>query len=274
MSEEGRSGEKILKQKPLWIEVQWISPLISIIVWASIAGWALSIAPNSRYLDTYNPKISEATSHPFHHDTISYGLLLGLAAAVGVIVPFVVECFVERHPMSKRQFYITLVNLWLGCLEAVLLTIATTEAIKFNVGFLRPNFASVCQPRLVNGSTYECTTNPSEYHKSMVSFPSGHASTGTAVGWYTSLYLLWNLYHRHEGIPSQARAICQQALFLPALAPFLLALAVSVSRVTDFKHHTIDITMGTVLGLVFASVVFFRAVKTLPGRVVVATEDD
>ncbi|ETW07758.1 hypothetical protein H310_02199 [Aphanomyces invadans] len=257
-----REEEQAPKPAPLWQDVQWISPLVSMIVWASIAGWAVQTSPNPRYYNTYNPTISEATTHPFHDDTVSYPLLVGLSGAISVVVPVVLE-FTFQHAVSRRQFYVTLVNVLLGAVEAVLLTIATTELIKFSVGYLRPNFASVCQPRLVN-ATYQCSVDSNKFEKSMVSFPSGHASTGTAAGWYATIYALWTIFHRPSSLTTRTTSICRQALFLPALAPFLFALGVSVTRVTDFKHHTVDVTMGTLLGLIFASLVFVRVVQTLP----------
>ncbi|RQM28036.1 hypothetical protein B5M09_000322 [Aphanomyces astaci] len=251
------------KAVPLWKEVQWISPLISIIVWAIVAGWSLRTSPSPRYYHTYNPTISETTTHPLHEDTISYPLLIGLSAAIGIVVPVVLE-FTLQHSALKRHFYVTLVNLWLGVLETVLLTIAATELIKFSVGYLRPNFAAVCQPTLVNATSYECSVASQVFEKSMLSFPSGHSSTGTAAGWYTTIYALWTIYARESRVTPRTAALCRQLLFLPALVPFLLALAVSVTRVTDFKHHAVDVTMGTLLGLVFGSLVFIRVVQTLP----------
>ncbi|KAF0682594.1 Aste57867_25301 [Aphanomyces stellatus] len=244
-----------------WKEVQWVSPLITAIIYAIITIVTQMGHPNDRYLKSFNLSMSETTSHAYHEDTVSYPLLCGMSAVVWIVYCVVLEYLLQR---DAKKFRIHMATLMLGCLEAVLLTIAVTSAIKTSVGFLRPNFASVCKPILQANGSYVCSVAASEYEKSMISFPSGHASTGTAAGFFTTLYALWTLYFRAPAAADRDLSFVRQVCFLPALAPTLLALTVSVSRVTDFKHHTIDITMGTLLGLLFASVTFVRVLAAVP----------
>ncbi|OQR90283.1 hypothetical protein THRCLA_09385 [Thraustotheca clavata] len=247
----------------LWLQVHWVSPLMTLIFWIVSVSWGLSTTPSYRYLNTYNPTISEATSHPYQQDTISYPALCGACAAFWIVVVAAVEFSLKRHDVTNRLFYIRLANLSLGCLEAVLLSIAATNLIKFNVGYLRPNFAAMCQPVLKADNTYECTSPPSKFQAAMISFPSGHASTGATTGLYTTIYLLWTLYCRARpaNISPKAMIWCRQTLFIPSLLPVFLAFTVAVTRVTDWKHHTIDITMGTLIGFFFACVTAFRVLS-------------
>lgn len=90
-----------------------------------------------------------------------------------------------------------------------------------------------------------CTnTKPSAYHLRDVSrsFPSGHASITT----YTAMFMIWYLQKRLPTI---------QSMFLVPLFQVILALFVSlcsVSRVTDNRHHWIDVIGGVILGAIFA----------------------
>ncbi|OQR92845.1 hypothetical protein ACHHYP_03155 [Achlya hypogyna] len=253
----------------LWLELQWVSPVITFVLWLVSVTWGLTTSPSYRYLETYNPTISEATSHPKLHDTISYGAACAASAVFWLVVVTAVEFALHRTGSTPRAFYVRLTNLSLGCLEAVLLTIAASNVIKFNVGYLRPNFASVCQAALTSNNTYACTTPRSTFEAAMISFPSGHTSTTAATGLYTTIYLLWTLYVRQRPSCVSPRTMewCRQALFVPALLPLALAFTVAVTRVTDWKHHTVDITMGTVIGYVVAALTAFRVL-------VVVTKDD
>ncbi|KDO35430.1 hypothetical protein SPRG_00278 [Saprolegnia parasitica CBS 223.65] len=254
-------GDVVVAERSLWIEVQWVSPLMTFVFWVAAVTWGLLTSPSYRYLDTYNPTISEATSHPHQHSTISYVMACVASAIFWLVVVLAVEFGLHRTGANRREFYVRLVNLSLGCLEAVLLTIAAANLIKFNVGALRPNFAAVCAPVLsADNKTYTCTTPRSTYEASMISFPSGHTATTAATALYTTIYLLWTLYCRDPPANATPRAMawCRQALFFPALLPLGLAMAVAVSRVTDWQHHTIDITMGTLLGYLAACLSAFR----------------
>lgn len=74
------------------------------------------------------------------------------------------------------------------------------------------------------------------------SFPSGHASIST----YAALFMIWYL---------QCRVPKIQSLFIVPFIQIILALIVSlcsVSRVTDNRHHWIDVIGGVILGAVFA----------------------
>ncbi|OQR92844.1 hypothetical protein ACHHYP_03156 [Achlya hypogyna] len=246
-------------------DVQWVSPLLSAVLVGISAAWAVTVTPSRRYLDTYNPTISEATSHPELPDTVSYGALVGYCVLVWFAAVGLVEGCLHRRTGTPRDVVVRVVNLSLGCIEAICLAVAVTTVTKMLVGYLRPNFAALCAPDLVGNATYLCSASPSVYEASMVSFPSAHACTGTACGLYSTMYLLWTLYvrPRPNSISAASMAWCRQVLFVPTLLPVVLAGAVSVSRVTDFKHHTVDITMGTLLGLMFAALTAVRVYATL-----------
>jgi phosphatidate phosphatase len=94
-------------------------------------------------------------------------------------------------------------------------------------------------------SQYECTNKePSPYQMRDVSrsFPSGHACIST----YAALFMIWYLQCRLPKI---------QSLFIVPFIQVVLALIVSlcsVSRVTDNRHHWVDVIGGVILGTIFA----------------------
>jgi len=136
------------------------------------------------------------------------------------------------------------------------------EIAKFNLGRLRPNFIAVCHPYFeIEGKGYECsnTTNPNgyvgsyecvnqDYKESLLSFPSGHTSLIT----YAMVYCAGYLQLRMPRIPISF-------LIKPMLQFGLLLVAwyVSLSRVSDYKHHWSDVLAGGLIGSFVALVVLF-----------------
>jgi len=151
----------------------------------------------------------------------------------------------------------------------VLTTQAISGVTKQMSGRLRPNFMSACQPSVpltpeVCGSwhnpvyitNYTCLGNeeifPDPGHRekyareARLSFLSGHASLACFSMLYCVLYL-----HRVCKINYRLQSGLCQVLLL------LYASGVSISRVTDNKHHVTDVLAGAVLGCSLATVVFF-----------------
>jgi len=143
------------------------------------------------------------------------------------------------------------------------------EIAKFNVGRLRPNFLDVCRPYFeIDNLVYDCrnTTEPSryvaaykcvneEYRESLLSFPSGHTSIITFAMVFVVGYLQMRLAKPH----------CS-SLLKPFLQICLLMVAwyISISRVSDFKHHWSDVLAGSLIGTFVAFVAFFYVTKWKP----------
>ena len=148
-----------------------------------------------------------------------------------------------------------------GLLLAVTLGFAVTNALKNSVGAFRPDFRARCWP---NGAKTaweapgipKCASNHdarlvSEGRKS---FPSGHASVAFSGLAFASAVVAERLAVFGGSADSAAKNIQPAPAWrlAAAAAPVALALAVSVSRVTDYMHHVEDVVGGGVIGLAAA----------------------
>lgn len=81
-----------------------------------------------------------------------------------------------------------------------------------------------------------------KFYRRIFFFSPGHAS----ISLYTSLFLVWYLQCR---IPK-----LQSLFFIPFLQAILLVwnCLVSISRITDHRHHWHDVLAGALLGIAFA----------------------
>ncbi|KAI1306107.1 hypothetical protein EDD11_004851 [Mortierella claussenii] len=166
-------------------------------------------------------------------DTIPVWALVLIAVVFPVIMIAVVGLAIRRSPYDFH-------NGILGLLLSVLLTTIFTQVIKVTVGKHRPDFLSRCQPML-NGAplTHDqplqlwtidvCTqTDHAILKDGYRAFPSGHASTAFAGLFYISLWLGGKMH-----------------VFDPALL-------IAISRVQDYMHSAIDVTWGSIIGIIFA----------------------
>ena len=125
-----------------------------------------------------------------------------------------------------------------------------TDVIKITVGSLRPHFLSVCNPNATCTSTEEsdyqlnfiCLNSASsEEDQSRRSFPSGHASMASTTMIFLIVYFLRRCEYGEKQIP----------IFLKltiSLSLFSLAMWISMTRVSDYHHHLIDVLFGMLLG--------------------------
>ena len=140
-------------------------------------------------------------------------------------------------------------------LIGVLLVTIITYTGKVTVGRLRPNFLDVCKPDInpygeicnfkKSGKTYivpevdfNCkSTDKENIEESRLSFPSGHAS----FVFYSSVFLILFL-NRYW---NRSCVLCLHVfqLFL-ATAAFII----SLTRITDNKHHPTDVLAGACIG--------------------------
>lgn len=76
------------------------------------------------------------------------------------------------------------------------------------------------------------------------SFPSGHSSFSFGGLGYLSLYLAGklHLFDEHGHIYKS----------VVVLAPMILAALIATSRVDDYRHHWQDVSVGALIGIVFA----------------------
>ncbi|KAK4527248.1 hypothetical protein GAYE_SCF37G5170 [Galdieria yellowstonensis] len=206
-----------------------------------------------------------------------------------------VPCFVLLEWITKKRSKVRS-QVWIQCLRlisnytaAFLFTTVFTQLGKLYVGYLRPDFAARC----LGAST---TIPPLEYNHTVIlnnqqctttslgsiangrkSFPSGHASSATSLCFFFVLYLI----DKSTKVTSPWVA---QLLQVIALFPLAFGFYVGASRIVDNRHHPADVVAGSLLGIVFASIFFWktkvaidnedRAEEYLATRMLMAQDED
>lgn len=200
----------------------------------------------------------ESIKYPYREDTIPYALLGGIIIPFSIIVMIVGESLSVRfNTLQSNSFvgnhYIASIYKAIGAfLFGAAASQSLTDIAKYSVGRLRPHFLAVCDLdwSKVNCSdgyieNYICRGNAEKVREGRLSFYSGHSSFSMYCVLFTALYL-------------QARMKGNWARLLrPTLQFGLVALSIYVglSRVSDYKHHWSDVTVGFIQGAVVAILV-------------------
>ena len=155
-------------------------------------------------------------------------------------------------------------------------TVLFGEIAKYTIGRLRPHFLTVCGPQLTpqlckDEFGYEkFVTEPEdvicenikngnytkrELHEARLSFLSGHA----AFSFYAGIFLIIYLQARLNNFPVIDNIFLNRfAKAFKILRPFIqfglliLALWISLTRISDYYHHPLDVATGAIVGTVFA----------------------
>ena len=152
------------------------------------------------------------------------------------------------------------------------LCLLVTDVSKFSLGRLRPYFMAVCNPNLdfvcydhqieepeydENGTYFypeihhqryvdevdTCTTlDRNVLKEARLSFVSGHASTSFYAAVFLSIFM--NSYITEWSV----RILLQ-------ITHILLAIWISITRITDYMHHPEDVVFGCILGIFTALLV-------------------
>ena len=159
-----------------------------------------------------------------------------------------------------------------------LTTLLFTELAKYTVGRLRPFYLTACGVKL----TPELCKDEFGYEKFVVidddamcdnllsgqftkkqlidarlSFLSGHSS----FSFYCGMFLIIYLQARLNNIPRADNKCVRLVLrVLKVMRPFLqfgmiiLSLWISLTRISDYRHHPLDVIFGALVGMTFATV--------------------
>ena len=152
------------------------------------------------------------------------------------------------------------------------LCLLVTDVSKFSLGRLRPYFMAVCNPNLdfvcydhqIEESEYDengtyfypeihhqryvdevdtCTTlDRNVLKEARLSFVSGHASTSFYAAVFLTIFM--NSYITEWSV----RILLQ-------ITHILLAIWISITRITDYMHHPEDVVFGCILGIFTALLV-------------------
>ncbi|CAM4852697.1 unnamed protein product [Rotaria socialis] len=179
----------------------------------------------------------------------------------------------------KIQIRSTIYNIsqWTGNLYISLVVFAFAHGVnsfltnvgKVSVGRLRPHFIPSCFNKFSYTdfcndpnqwiSNYTCIGESSTVLKEKdgaydirQSFPSGHASTAFCGLMFLALYIhkIWR--YRNIGLFP----------YVLEMGCFALAAYISITRVTDHRHHPTDVLSGAILGSVIAIIAFHYMIKS------------
>lgn len=117
------------------------------------------------------------------------------------------------------------------------------------VGRLRPDFLARCLPEVTESGSVICKqANRYLVEEGRRSFPSGHASTSFAGLSFIAFFLAGQLRIYDGTAMALKLAACS--------SPIVLAIAVTVSRVIDYRHHWHDVAAGGALGLLITLITY------------------
>jgi len=168
------------------------------------------------------------------------------------------------------------------CVLGAATTFVLTDMSKFTVGRLRPHFLSLCNasltddlcnsdgyPKFVEGEQRDITKLCRSYidkendeeelaqidkklHEAQLSFMSGHSSFSFYCATYLILYLHFRLNHVMEtesDLLNGIRLITRTVKPYIQFAVLVLAFWITLTRVKDYYHHPLDVTIGALVGI-------------------------
>lgn len=186
-------------------------------------------------------------SHPYaKHERVPGKLLSQLSLGLPSIVIIAVAPILTKENRLKVLF-ISLLGLYMSLFVNSLIT----GIIKNWIGRLRPDFLARCIPKpdtppdvLVYAKDVCTQTNMKRLLDGFRTTPSGHSSTSFAGLGYLTIWLCSQLVAAHKGVGSWRSIVCS--------VPFMVAFYVAMSRTQDYRHHFVDVLLGSILGQLVA----------------------
>ncbi|EGV61548.1 Diacylglycerol pyrophosphate phosphatase 1 [Yamadazyma tenuis] len=198
-------------------------------------------------------------SHPFaENERVSNSGLFFYAVWIPLTVIIIIGLIFTK-PANK--VYVTYISV-MGLLIAVFTASITTDILKNFIGRHRPDFLARCIPRadtptgvMVFAKDVCTTDNTDRLMDGFRTTPSGHSSISFSGLGYLSFWLAGQLIVKHY----QSGAWRSIVAFAPSFGASLIAL----SRTEDYRHHFIDVIIGSILGLGIGYWSYFRYFPSL-----------
>ncbi|KAF9500500.1 PAP2-domain-containing protein [Pleurotus eryngii] len=190
--------------------------------------------------------------YPFEGSEVVPTILLGVVILSGYVIMGIGN-------LAFLRSWWDLHHSMLGASVALFFTGSITQAVRITVGRPRPDFISRCLPRegtenakpfgLVDISVCTADTTSLFFKEGARSFFSGHASLTAASLGFASLYLAGKLHvFNKKGHTTKVWLV---------FTPLFGSIFVSITRLMDHRHHWEDVTVGMLVGLLFAYI-FYR----------------
>lgn len=192
--------------------------------------------------------------HPFADpERVTTGQLFQYAVYYPIIATVVTSLVISRRAAKIYSAYVLAV----GHALSVLTTLVVTDLLKNHFGRHRPDFLARCIPAentpadiLVYAADVCTTTHHDRLLDGFRTTPLGHSSIAFAGLFYSTLWLGGQLVVTWPETGAWRVVVA----FLPTFG----ALVIALSRTEDYRHHFIDVFVGSLLGLVVAAWLYFR----------------
>eukprot|EP00923_Selenidium_pygospionis_P041030 GHVN01071060.1.p1 GENE.GHVN01071060.1~~GHVN01071060.1.p1 ORF type:complete len:276 (+),score=35.99 GHVN01071060.1:2676-3503(+) len=240
--------------KVIWVLIEWV---IRVILYGTVLGLNLFAPPPIRYTadwSRYSYPMTTTTKYPWQVFS-----LFTLTTAVGLTFllaqdPSSVSSAKEQSKAETHKFNFWR-NFWkrsyrhqayLSLTMAICLSLLVVEVLKISTGGLRPDYLHRCfgpdpLPPLNEIPAIPTCPYPKADREGRKSFPSGHTNLAACVGGWLGLLTAKRMRFLDSWLPWASDAL--QHVFL------LYAVVIGASRITDYRHHIEDVTVGGVIGL-------------------------
>ncbi|EDK47407.1 Diacylglycerol pyrophosphate phosphatase 1 [Lodderomyces elongisporus] len=192
--------------------------------------------------------------HPFaERETVNNLELFIYSTWVPLVIALITSLILTKPKYKVYNTYVAC----LGLLLAVLVTSNVTDILKNLIGRHRPDFLSRCKPdpstpKDVLVSIEVCTSKDTGLlEDGYRTTPSGHSSIGFAGLVYLALFLMGQFQANSTRVGSWRTLLC-------GFTPLLVASFIALSRTEDYRHHFVDVFIGSMLGLVIGSWSYLR----------------
>merc|ERR1712038_2125739 len=221
--------------------------------------------------------------YPVGEDSISTSTLVVACVVIAIIIfiigEYILDYKLKLSKDSKRsetwseKWFVKALKFFLIYLWALLANQVIVNVLKHSIGTLRPSFFTVCNPNIT------CSSEDNTYHTDYscqgisaskeaglrTSFPSGHAAFSATSALFLVIYIQ-SKSRRPINISLFAKTKSINA-FVVLLSPslqllcFILSCWTSLLRVSDYKHHLVDVIVGYVIGGVIGAIASIHALR-------------
>lgn len=202
-------------------------------------------------------------SHPYElNERVTDFMLVIYSLVLPCVVIIVVWYLLVDRRHKWNVLYVSLLGLFLSWFTTALFT----NFIKNWFGRPRPDFIDRCQPRPnmpINTlfTADEVCTNENEaiLLEGFRSTPSGHSSESFAGLGYLFFWLCGQLLTEHEQVGIWRKYV--------AMIPLLIASLIALSRTQDYRHHFVDIFLGSIIGFLISYGIYRKYFPSISSQV-------
>ncbi|ODV76369.1 phosphatase PAP2 family protein [Cyberlindnera jadinii NRRL Y-1542] len=187
-------------------------------------------------------------NHPFtEHERVPNEVNMIYSLAIPVVIIVIVTSLLGD---PRHKLYLGYISI-LGLFVSFFVNELFTDALKNWIGRHRPDFIARCIPKadaprdvLVFAKDVCTTKDLLRLADGFRTTPSGHSSSAFSGLGYLSLWLMGQLLTEHPLTGSWRKVV--------AAVPLLGAALIAISRTEDYRHHFVDVILGSMLGFTVA----------------------